>query len=192
MAWEFGQVIWDGLKAEFNNEIGVAGLMGNLVAESALIPYRIEGDFSTGYINSINYTNQVDSGAISESAFVNSYTGYGLAQWTYYNRKQALYDMKLSMGVSIGDVHLAIAYLIHELTNSYHSVYDEILNGTTIRQVSDTVLFDFENPADQSEPVQIYRASLGQAVYDEYHGTTPPEPPVKSYKMPLWMMCIRR
>jgi hypothetical protein len=187
MAWEYGQTIWDGLMTEFNNEIGVAGLMGNLVAESGLIPYRIEGDFSVGYVNSINYTAQVDSGVITESAFVNSYTGYGLAQWTYWNRKQNLYNMKQSMGTSIGDVYLAIAYLIAELSSSYGSVYSAVKNGTSIREVSDIVLFDFENPADQSEPVQIYRASLGQDVYNEYSGGTPPEPPTKRKKMPIYM-----
>lgn len=194
MAWEFGQVIWDGLKAEFNNEIGVAGLMGNLLAESGLIPYRVQGDFSSGYTYSIAYTNDVDSGAISEYDFVHNGpngSGYGLAQWTYYTRKQNLYNMKIAMNVSIGSVDLAISYLIQELNTSYHSVYDAILNGTTIREVSDTVLFDFESPADQSEPVQIYRASLGQDIYDEYHGTIPPEPPV-SNKMPVWMMCLKR
>lgn len=193
MSWEYGQIIWNELMVEINNEYGVAGLMGNLVAESGLIPYRLQGDFSNGYTVSIAYTENVDNGTISEYDFVNNGPnggGYGLAQWTFYTRKQALYDMKESMGVSIGDVNLAINYLIYELNNSYPSVLNSLKNATSIREASDVVLHDFENPADQSEVVEIYRANLGQSVYDEYNGVPPV--PFTVRRMPLWMMIRKR
>lgn len=185
MSWEYGQQIWDGLMAEINNEYGVAGLMGNLRAESGLIPYRLQGDFSSGYITSINYTADVDSGIISEYDFVNNGPnggGYGLAQWTFYTRKQALYNMKQSMNVSIGDVNLAIAFLLYELNNSYTSVMNTLKNATSIREASDVVLHDFERPADQTESVEILRANLGQEVYAVYSGSEPPvDPPPSNY-----------
>lgn len=190
MSWEYGQRIWDGLMSDIHNEYGVAGLMGNLVAESGLIPYRVQGDFTTGYSYSITYTNYVDSGVVSEYDFVHNGPnggGYGLAQWTYYTRKQALYNMKQSMGVSIGSVELGIAYLLHELKTGYIGVYETLRTATTIRIASDKVLHDFESPSDQSEEVEIYRASLGQDVYNEYSGSIPPDPPVKNKKLPIWM-----
>lgn len=213
MSWEYGQYIWDRLYEEIGNKYGVAGLMGNLVAESNLIPYRLQGDFSSGYSASIEYTEQVDNGTISEYDFVHNGPnggGYGLAQWTFYTRKQALYDMKEQMGVSIGDIVLAVNYLILELHNSYPSVYNVLVNATSIRQASDTVLHDFERPADQSASVEEQRESLGQSVYDTYASTVPdpepdpdpdpdpepepdpepdpdPTPTVKIRCMPIWM-----
>jgi hypothetical protein len=184
LSWVYGQQIWDGLMSEINNEYGVAGLMGNLQAESGLIPYRLQGDFSSGYITSINYTADVDNGIISEYDFVNNGPnggGYGLAQWTFYTRKQALYNMKQSMSVSIGNIDLAITFLLYELNNSYTSVMNTLKNALSIREASDVVLHDFERPADQSESVEIYRASLGQAIYDEYAESEPPVDPPSNY-----------
>jgi hypothetical protein len=189
MAWEFGQQIWDALSTEIGNDYGVAGLMGNLVSESGLIPYRLQGDFADGYPASLQYTANVDSGAISESSFVNDAQGYGLAQWTFNGRKQALYNMKVSMNVSsIGDINLGLAYLIYELNNSYPTVLTTLKNATTIREASDTVLHDFENPSVQTPEVEEYRASLGQSVYDTYNGSSPPVVDGTYRKMPIWMM----
>lgn len=171
------ELIWRRLLGGIGNEYGVAGLMGNLQAESGLISYRVQGDFSAGYTNSIEYTNQVNSGAISKSEFVNNGPGgggYGLAQWTYPPRKQALYEMWVSGGyASIGSLTLACDYLLYELKNSYYDVYFVLKNATSIRVASDKVLHDFENPADQSVSVEILRASMGSAIYEEMTGTTP-------------------
>jgi len=175
----YGQQIWDGLMVEINNEFGVAGLMGNLQAESGLIPYRLQGDFSNNYTTSIAYTSNVDNNIVSEYDFVNNGPnggGYGLAQWTYYTRKQALYNMKQSINVSIGSVDLAINFLITELVNSYSAVLVTLKNAISIREASDTVLHDFENPADQSELVELYRASLGSDIYSQYTGGIPINP----------------
>ena len=93
MASGFEKQIWDYFLAKLGNAYGVAGLMGNLQAESGLCPYRVQGDFSTGWTESANYTARVDSGEISEDDFVNNGPGgggYGLAQWTFWSRKQGL------------------------------------------------------------------------------------------------------
>lgn len=184
MSYEFGQDIYNLLYADIKNHYGVSALMGNLVAESGLIPYRCEGDFSEDYIMSLYYTGQVDSGEISEYDFVNygldgntSEKGYGLAQWTYPSRKQGLYDMSKSTGYSIGSVDLACMYLLYELKNTYTGVYNSLVNATNIRTPSDVVLHDFENPADQSESVEIYRASLGTEIYNLYSGSVAPDEP---------------
>ncbi len=171
------ELIWRRLLADIGNEYGVAGLMGNLQAESGLVSYRLQGDFSAGYTSSIEYTNKVNSGEISKSDFVNNGPGgggYGLAQWTYPPRKQALYEMWVSGGyASIGSLTLACDYLLYELKNSYYGVYAVLKNATSIKVASDKVLHDFENPADQSASVEVLRAQMGEAIYKEMTGTTP-------------------
>lgn len=174
------EYIWGALLSDIGNEYGVAGLMGNLQAESGLIPYRVQGDFSDGYTESISYTSKVDSGVISENDFVNNGPGgggYGLAQWTFPTRKQALYNMKKSGGYSsIGSVELACAYLLYELKNDFPSVYSTLKSATSIRLASDSVLHDFESPAEQGESVEILRSELGTAIYNELSGSPPIDP----------------
>lgn len=168
--------IWDYLLAKIGNEYGVAGLMGNLEAESGLYPDRVQGDipYST---YSQEYTAKVDNGTISEHDFVYNGPnggGYGLAQWTYYTRKQALYNKWQSGGYSsIGSLALALDYLWIELQNDYPGVLSVLKSATTVRTASDKVLHDFENPLDQSTTVEVNRASMGQAWYDKYNGSTP-------------------
>ena len=191
---DYSKIIWDYFTDKIGNEYGVAGLMGNLQAESGLCPYRLQGDFSSGYATSQAYTLDVDSGAISEYDFVNNGPnggGYGLAQWTYSTRKQALYNMCKSGGYSsIGSVELACDYLWWELQNSYPDVLTVLEAARNVRIASDKVLHDFENPAVQTEAVEIARAEMGQNWFDLYTGTTPGggTDPAKKKGLPLIMM----
>lgn len=191
----FASYVWAELYNFIGNEYGTAGLMGNLQAESGIIPYRLQGDFTTGYSTSIRYTNNVDQGIYTENEFVNDSKGYGLAQWTYWSRKQGLYNMYISGGYSsIGDVGLGVSFLISELSSSYASVLAVLRSATSVRQASDVVLHDFENPASQGPDVEVYRASLGQAIYDEFAGGSypppiPPEPPTPEQpSIPYWLL----
>lgn len=169
---EYKQTIYDYLMAKINNKYGVCGLMGNLQAESGLHPDRKQGDIPYSE-KSKEYTNNVDNGTISEYTFVNDSIGYGLAQWTFHTRKQALYNLKKSRGCSIGDINLGLDYLWQELTTAYVGVLTVLQSCTSLREASDKVLHDFENPKDQSEQVEIDRAQLGQAIYDSMGGVTP-------------------
>lgn len=201
MASAYESTIWNYLLSKIDNEYGVAGLMGNLQAESGLIPYRLQGDFSTGYATSIEYTEDVDNGLITEYNFVNNGPnggGYGLAQWTYPPRKQALYNLWKSGGyTSIGSIDLALDYLWIELCNDYTGVLSVLTSASSIREASDKVLHDFENPADQSASVEAARAALGAAIYERQTGGSAPDPDdpdtpdvpvVRKKKMPLYMM----
>ena len=166
--------IWSYFKEKIGNEYGVAALMGNLQAESGLHCDRVQGDIPYSSYSQ-EYTAKVDLGEISEHDFVYNAPGgggYGLAQWTFWSRKQALYDMYKSGGYSsIGSVELACDYLWYELQNSFPTVLSALKNATSIREASDIVLHDFESPADQSEAVEEKRTELGQAIYDELSGT---------------------
>lgn len=193
---EFDRYIWDYFSEKIGNPYGVAALMGNLQAESGLCPYRIEGDFSAGYATSKAYTEQVDKGLISEYDFVYNAPnggGYGLAQWTYHTRKQALYDLYQYGGYhSIGSIDLACDYLWEELNTSFIGVLHVLQDATSVREASDKVLHDFENPADQSVSVEIARAAMGQAFYDRYAGTSPDKPKRKSLPLLLLWAATRR
>lgn len=192
----YAETIWKLLKSYIGNDYGVAGLMGNLQAESGLYPNRVQGDVPYSDY-SATYTEQVDNGTISESDFVNNAPnggGYGLAQWTFYTRKQGLYDMWKDGGYSsIGSPELACAYLMYELENTYTTVYNALKNATDIRQASNIVLHDFESPADQSQEVEVSRAQLGQEIYNTFAnggGSITPTKPKKRKLSKLLLYAI--
>ena len=180
----YSKAVWDNLMTYINNPIGVAALMGNLFAESGIVPYRCEKDNNSTnkFLASKNYTKDVDSGVVSENAFVNGglyegKPGYGLAQWSYYSRKQALYNMwKNGNYDSIGNIDLALAYLKSELeTHGYNDTLTVLQNATDIRAASNHVLFYFENPTLQGQEVQDKRYAYSQDIYDTFNGSAPIE-----------------
>lgn len=183
MSYQYGQQIYHTLLADIQNPYGVSALMGNLVAESNLNPMNLQNTYETslGYTDE-SYTQAVDNGTYTKDQFIYDEAGYGLAQWTYWSRKQGMYEMKQSMGVSIGSVELACAYLLYELKNTYTSVYNALINATDIRTPSDVVLHDFENPEVQDTDVEIYRASLGTEIYNLYSGSVAPDVPTPSVR----------
>lgn len=167
----FESTIWNYLYKKIGNAYGVAGLMGNLYHESNLYPDIVQGDIPRSSY-SVEYTAKVDSGAISKNDFVHNGPGgggYGLAQWTYYSRKQALYEKWKSGGYSsIGSIDLALDYLYFELENNYPGVLSVLKSATSVRTASDKVLHDFENPEDQSEAVEKKRAETGTGYYNQF------------------------
>lgn len=172
MATDYAPHIWDFLMERIGNEYGVAGLMGNLYAESSLRPNNLQGTFNTSLgLSDEDYTLAVDLGVYTEEQFVNDSAGYGLAQWTYYTRKQALYDMwKISTWESIGDIDLQLTFLITELAQKYQDVFIALVNATSVREASDYVLHNFEKPANQSAAVEAKREQYGMVYYNNYAG----------------------
>lgn len=146
---------------------GAAALMGNLYAESALKPTNLQNSYEKklGYTDD-TYTAAVDSGAYGN--FVHDSAGYGLAQWTYWSRKQALLDFVKARGASVGDLEAQLEFLIHELDTGYASVLFALKTAVAVREASDAVLQKFERPADTGLAVQIKRAGYGQAYFDKY------------------------
>lgn len=170
------KVIWDYLFNKLGNKYGVAGLMGNLYAESALRSHNLQGTYERklGFTD-VSYTEAVDSGEYDN--FVKDRAGYGLAQWTYWTRKQRLYDYARKAGKSIGDRDMQLAFLCEEMSTNYTGVWNALKNAKSVREASDLVLTKFEMPADMSESVQLKRSSYGQKYYNKY--ATPKKEPEK-------------
>ena len=161
------KIIWDFLKKEGFSDFGVAGLMGNLDAESALHPNNLQDTYSRSLgLSDAEYTAKVDNGTYTN--FVRDSAGYGLAQWTYWSRKENLLNYAKSKKKSIGDLEMQLEFLVQELKISYkNSVYNILVNATTVQQASDVVLMNFERPANAAAQ-KSKRAAMGQVYYDKY------------------------
>jgi len=160
--------IWDYLTAAGLTPCGAAGLMGNLYAESGLNPQNLQNacEKKLGYTDA-TYTAAVDSGSYTN--FVHDGAGYGLAQWTYWSRKQALWEHAKSKGKSVGDLEMQLGFLLKELAGSFAGVLAVLKSAGTVKEASDAVLLQFEKPASMnSEATQARRAGFGQSFYDKY------------------------
>lgn len=178
------EIVWNYFKEKIGNEYGVGGLLGNLQSESGFYPDRKQGDIPYSSVSK-NYADSVDNGTYSESKFVNDGIGFGLAQWTWHTRKQNLYNYKVSTGCGIANLQMQLDFLYQELQTDYASVLSVLLSCTTLREASDKVLHDFENPKVQTVEVEEERCALGQALYDEFHGSGGGEvvPPVEKHEV---------
>lgn len=163
------KTIWNFLKSRGLNDYGAAGLMGNLFAESGLSPTNLQNTYNNKFdMTDDEYTTSVDNGRYGN--FVHDSAGYGLAQWTFWSRKQGLYNYAKSTGRSIGDLTMQLEFLFQELSSGYKSVLTALKSATSVLQASNAVLLQFERPADQSMSVQNKRASYGQNYYNQFAG----------------------
>lgn len=161
-------VIWAFLTGKGLNAYAAAGLMGNLFAESGLNSCNLQNSYNTKLgMTDTEYTAAVDNGSYTN--FVRDSAGYGLAQWTYYSRKQALLDFARSAGASIGSLDMQLTFLWQEL-QGYKPVISALKAATSVRAASDAVLTGYEKPADQSGAVKEKRAAYGQKYYNKYAG----------------------
>lgn len=159
--------IWNFLIGKGLSAHGVAGLMGNLYAESGLRPDNLQNCYERplGYSDEA-YTKATDSGAYPR--FELDGAGYGLAQWTYSTRKAALLRHAKASGRSVGDLECQLDFLWVELSESYTGVLSVLRTASTVKAASDIVLTQFERPADMGDSVKATRTKYGQKYYDQY------------------------
>lgn len=159
--------IWNYLQKQGLSDCGCAGLMGNLYAESGLNPQNLQNtsEKSLGMTDD-SYTSAVDNGTYKN--FVRDNAGYGIAQWTYWIRKQQMHFHSKQKGKSIGDLEMQLDFLMHELQTGYKDVLSTLKTAKTVQEASDAVLIGFEKPADQSSAVKKKRAEFGQRYYEKY------------------------
>ena len=161
-----GKTIWDFILDKIGNEYGVAGLIGNLYAESGLRPNNLQNGFEKKLgMTDATYTAAVDNGTYGN--FVKDSAGYGLAQWTYWSRKQNLLNYAKTLGKSIGDLSMQLSFLWQEL-QGYKGLLKTLSAAKSVYDASTAVLTVYEKPADQSDTVKKKRAEYGQTFYKLY------------------------
>lgn len=166
--------IWDFFKAKGLSDYGIAGLMGNLYAESGLGSNVLErlcikryAELGINFTDDL-YTRSVDNGAISKAEFLSpmgKHYGYGLAQWTTESRKCGLYEYTEQQYVSIGDLQAQCEYLYHELETSFKTVLLVLKTAQSINSASDMVLLRFEAPKDAALQIET-RRKYSKEIYD--------------------------
>lgn len=166
------KALWDRCKEMGMNDYGAAGTLANLFAECGLKSNNLQNTGNNKLdMTDEEYTAAVDSGAYTN--FVRDSHGYGLCQWTYWSRKQALLDFVKAAGKSVGDWSAQMDFMEKELAG-YSGLMKILKTATSVKEASDAFMCQFERPADQSEAAKAKRASYGQGYYDKY--STPAKP----------------
>lgn len=155
--------IYSYLKHEGWSDNAIAGLLGNMQAESSINPGRWQSDRVGG-----------DS----------SGHGYGLVQWTPYTKYT---DWCSSEGRSDpSEIDNNLARITYEVKNDiqwigtgiyrYMSFEEFATSKLSVSELAVAFLLCYERPADQSTSVQLYRSSLAKAWYTYLTGQEPSNP----------------
>lgn len=162
-----GKAIWDYLRGKGLTAIATAGVMGNLFAESGLNPINLQDAYEGRLcMDDAQYTAAVDNGTYTN--FLHDGAGYGLAQWTWWSRKDGLLQAAKAANKSVGDPDVQLAYLWKELVG--YGLVGPLNAANSVKDASNIVLLKYEQPKDQSEWMQNIRAEYSQGYYDEFCG----------------------
>lgn len=159
------QEIWNYLINKINNPYAVAGIMGNLYAESTLNSLKLESSFQ----KKLEYTNESYTLAVDNKTynnFIYDKAGYGIAQWTYWSRKQKLLEYAIACNTSIGNLKMQLDFLCQELQSL--DLIKQLLLVSSIQEASNIILIQYEKPSNQSDSVQIKRAEYGEKYYKQF------------------------
>lgn len=162
------QTIWSYLKQAGLSDEATAALMGNFECESNCEACRVQGDFSPNRDTSKDYARQVNGGSISAYQYIHDSKGWGLAQWTYSSRKQNLLEFCWDTGRGIEDEQAQLEFALNELKVDFPSLWNIMSYSTDIKQMSDLICRNFENPAIKNYDARYTEA---QKIYNQYHGT---------------------
>lgn len=149
------QTIYDALRAGGLSPAGACAMMGNMWAESGLRSDNVEDRCTLG---DHDYTYAVDTGTISRYQFKVDAFGYGLAQWTYFSRKEELYDLARAKNVSISNEAMQCELCITELKRDYPNLYQFLCTTDNISKATEDVCSQYERPAVNNFSVRINAA----------------------------------
>lgn len=140
-----------------------AGIVGNLEAESDLLPDRLEQSEDTSPSRAPGFDHRRRD--FSPSEIMNRsfsarkgpmFPGVGLAQWTWPPRRRALFHRKVG-GVELGadvlqNMDAQIDYLVSELRHWGNHLQARLMAAASVDDACDLMAYRFEAPATMLDP----------------------------------------
>lgn len=173
------QTIYNRLRAAGLTEAGALGFLGNWDCESNCEPFRLQGDFSPYKTASHQYTKDVEDGSIPMYHFAHDSKGYGLAQWTYFSRKEGLYDYWKRSGKALDDCEMQTDFALYELSTEgeYASVNQTVRTSNDLYECVSIICRQYERPYFNNIDPRFQAANRIKAEIDLNPQPVPPEPP---------------
>ena len=155
----YHQTIYNLLRGYGLSEAGALGMLGNWECESGCEPYRVQGDYQASRAISKAYVNAIQNGTQDRERFANDQKGFGLAQWTYYSRKDMLWEVWKHSGKRIDDVGLQVDFAMRELQGEYSGLLSFLKTTNDIQAACDRICREYERPAVNNVQAR-YEAAL--------------------------------
>lgn len=128
-----------------------AGIVGNLIRESSVVPDRVEGGGS--------------------SPTIPPRGGYGIAQWTSRDRKAHLEQFASQQGKPVSDLGLQLDFIWEELHTTQKGAFNALIGTTTVEQATT----EFEDKYERAGVVALaQRIQFAREVLELYGGGAPP------------------
>lgn len=137
------RTIYSKLIAAGMSPAGACGLMGNMNAESAMRANNAQDGMTK--LSDAEYTAGVDNGTYTN--FVRDAVGYGLCQWTYWTRKQELYNFARAKGVSIGNEAMQVDFAVQEIKKGYPDLWKFLCTTDNVQEAASRICKEYERPA---------------------------------------------
>ena len=148
---------------------GACGLMGNMQAESAL-----KANIAQRGMTALSDEEYTAAAAEWPVKFIHDGVGYGLCQWTYWSRKQALFNFAQARGASVGDEGMQVEFCISELKNDYPGLWALLCSVTDIYTAASEVCTVYERPAVNNITVRAgYANQISNRAKREGWGNNP-------------------
>lgn len=141
------EIIYRHLLLSGMSQAGALGVIGNLDAESGLYSCRLQGDFTPGFVKSQEYIANIYNKSTARYIFSHDSKGWGLAQWTFYSRKEELYDFCKQHGKPLEDLETQVDFLIYEMKTVYPRLFAFLCSTDDIYTATSRVCTEYECPA---------------------------------------------
>ena len=141
------QTIFERLRRAGCTVTGALALMGNWMCESGLESCRVQGDFQSNRQKSKDYAARIDRGEVE--TIIYDGCGFGLAQWTFWSRKDALIQFCRRRGVSVADEAAQVDFAVSEMKSGYSIVWTALTSAKEedLYSTVDLVCRKYEAPA---------------------------------------------
>lgn len=139
--------IWNYLASKGIGPTAIAGIMGNMQKESGFDPQRVQS--SGGYVTAPNIT-------------VDGKTGYGLCQWTYPTRQQALADFAKQKNKPSGDMQTQLDFMLKEIGESHPGLISKMAKENPHKAA--LMFHDYEGSADNDSGLNK-RGEMANALF---------------------------
>lgn len=130
------------------SSIHAAAAMGNMFAESGIIPNNANDNYYPGEYN----TDYIFS-ASDEIA-------YGIMQWKHLDRKPILATKSDEMGLPESNINVQFATIAYEARNAYSNQWSHFRSSTTINSATQVFMNEIEEPNDNSLSTRINYAQI--------------------------------
>lgn len=187
----YEQTIYNAFRRSGITEAAALGFLGNWGCESGNEPFRVQGDFGPYRTASKAYVAGITSGSISRDQFAHDQKGFGLAQWTYFSRKYALYDFWKASGKALDSAEMQTDFAMKELREDYRALLDFLKSTNDVFTACSRICREYERPAVNNIDARFQAANRIKYEIDLDGGDAPePEPtpqpePIKPDKLEL-------